>query len=141
MKEDPKMSKEENQLPSLHFKIQKLKERDWYGTALLIIVSGLILITTLIHAVMGFDESTPIVIINGLLIIIHMVLVFLSKTDKLLAYSGGLIVFLVYLILNQMLVDRMLVGGGKLSLIILSCYTLFIYEAYKLRKVQKQLEQ
>ncbi len=141
MKQASETNSNENKLPSLHFKIQKLEERNWYGTALLLIVSALILISTLIYAVMGFEESTPVVLINGLLIILHMVLVYLSKTDKLIAYSGGLLVFIIYLFLNQILAGSMLIGGWKLSLIIIFSYFLFINESYILKKLHQQLEE
>ena len=141
MKQASETNSNESKLPNIHFKIQKLEERNWYGTALLLIVSALILISTLIYTVMGFEESTPIVILNGLLIILHMVLVYLSKTEKLIAYSGGLLVFIVYLFLNQMLAGRMLIGGWKLSLVIIFCYLLFISESYRLKKLHQRLEQ
>ncbi len=141
MSQNAESNKDEFQLHNIHFQIQKLEEKSWYGTALLIIVSGLILISTLMHSIMGFDESTPIVILNGVLIIVHMILVYLSKSDKLKANIGGLLAFLIYLILNLMLIGQTLVGGWGLAGVIVLGYLYFIGESYKLRKLRKKLDQ
>ena len=126
---------EKGQLKS---KIRKIEEKNWYGIILICIVIGLIFIsTTIISYELGI--SMPIILINCLLITIHFILLFLSKNDKLIAYSGALIVFIITVILNMIITETSIFDKTVWVIAILGSYSIFIYEEFKLKRLKTQL--
>ncbi len=139
MKERQNLSDiEKRKFAKLYSAVKNLKDKDWYGMVLLIIVAALILLLTLIQFTYDIIEP-PLVIINVGLFVAHLLLVYLSFTDKLTAYCGGLIVFFVLIVLNVIMGGKFHFGMILWILAIVGSYLIFIYEAYKLKKLEIEL--
>ena len=140
---DENMSNEQKRLEKqeelrIVAQIKAIQEKDWYGMVLISIVMALIFIRVLILSQVG-TISLPELIINGMMIGVHGILLFLSQSDKLIAYVGGLLVFLITLGLNFLFVDSFFLRTVYISLVIIGSYSLFIYDQAKLKKLKSKL--
>ena len=124
---------------ALFHRIEELENKDWYGIVLICFVIGLIIISTAIKTVVsGF--SIPLFSINILIIGIHVLLLFLARTDKVLSYIGGLITFILFVVLNILLSKVFFLKQLFWVILIIGSYSIFIYEAIKLKRLRKELE-
>lgn len=124
----------------LLLKIKEIEKKNWYGMVLICIIIGLILVSLLVKSV-AFEFSMPFVIINVFLIIIHAILLYLSKSDKLMAYVGGLITFLVTIFLNVLMARVLYLGAVFWIIVIVGSYLIFIYEEIKLKRLKSKLNE
>jgi len=137
---DDKSYESESDLIQTRTRIRKIESRNWYGSILISVVMGFILISMLVYLdTSGF--SMPVILINSLLICIHVILLFLSKTDKLLAYTGGLFIFVITVVLNLMLTKVFFMNRILLTLVIIGSYVFFIFEEFQLKRLKSRLEE
>jgi len=132
-------NEEERKKIILRSEIRKIEEKNWYGIVLICIVIGLILILTSMHMAI-FGLSIPNLVISFLIICSHIILLVLSKTDKLMAYSGGLTAFIVYIILYTIMLKIIPLKLIFWSLIIITSYLIFIYEEFKLKGLKSKIK-
>lgn len=123
----------------IYAKIKNLEAKNWYGMILISIVAILILFSTILQARYEMIEM-PLIIINSVLFIVHFIFLYLAMTDKVMAYSGGLLVFLILLFLNILLSEGFYLGKIIWVLAIIGSYVIFIYEAIKLKTLKTKIE-
>ncbi|MFK7806949.1 MAG: hypothetical protein AB8F74_04020 [Saprospiraceae bacterium] len=129
----------EQELLKIKANVREIESKNWYGMILLTIVMTLIVVSLLIHSSV-FGINIPLLIINTLFLIIHGILLYLSKSEKLIAYSGGAIVFIVVIITNAFLTDAFFLINIFLILVTLGCYAIFTYDEWKLKGLKTKLE-
>lgn len=119
--------------------INRIESKNWYGIVLICIVIALIIITSLIEfSIFGFSQG--LLIVNSLFIAIHLILLWLAQSDKLLAYSGGLIVFVGYFALGILLGNVFYLKSVLIALATIGSYLVFIFEEVELKKLKNKLK-
>lgn len=131
-------SKKSQDINKWKMEINDIESKNWFGIILICVVIGLITISLFISYSI-VELELPIVIINLLLITVHIVLLYLTKVDKLIAYSGGLISFLMTFILNIILTKTFFLNNAFIGLVIIGSYIIFIYEELKLKKLKAKI--
>jgi len=74
------------------------------------------------------------------MICLHVILLILSKTDKRLAYIGGLVAYVFYYFLSILITETIMLKSIFWSIAIIGCYLIFIYDEIKLKRLRKELD-
>lgn len=123
---------------NIKFQIKNIESKSWYGVVLIYIVIGLILILAITNTAM-FGTSIQVLGLSFLMICFHVVLLFLSKIDKSMAFIGGLIAYIIYYILYTIITNIFMLISIFWSIAIIGSYLMFIYDELKLKKLNEEL--
>ncbi len=129
----------QNEILFIKAKVGRLEDKYYYRIAILYIVVAMIVITSLLHSLLQEDLNFPLLAINTMLVILHVILIVIAKKDRFTAFLGGMIVFAVTVLLSLLFTGRGLIGGMAGSFVILICYAVFLYDTYHLNKLKGRI--
>lgn len=133
--------KEDLKLRRAKTKIMELESNEHYGFYLLILSMAILLFNVVGLFIM--EETVPLIIllINVLFIGVYGILLYFSKEDKLIAYTGGLLVFIFAGILHLLLGQGPAFSRPLWLILVLGSYAIVVYEQIKLWSLRNQLRE
>ena len=98
--------------------------------SILFFVIAIILINSLVY-VNVYETNIILLLLNLMMIIANIIAIFLFKSNKIIAYTTGLVSFIFSLIFQYLITEKSLMRSNRLAFILAIIFIYYIYDEIK----------